>query len=180
MELRQPPHESKEHTVPADLITSTVAFGSAYLRGRDRITMSCGLTSNEFTLIRCFVDQEEWTATELTDVLPADASRISRLVDGLVSRGLLRRRRRTDDRRVVRLLLTDAGSSAVREVVDWGGWGLRWGRDGGRSARACSVPFIRSGVAVDATDGRRYYVSSASPDDLAAAIDRLAGRARPA
>ncbi len=80
--------------------------------------MSCGLTSNEFTLIRCFVDQEEWTATELTDVLPADASRISRLVDGLVSRGLLRRRRRTDDRRVVRLLLTDAGSSAVREVVD--------------------------------------------------------------
>ena len=64
--------------------------------------------------------------------------------------------------------------------ISYGGWGLRWGRDGGRSARACSVPFLRSGVAVDATDGRRYYVSSASPDDLAAAIDRLADRARPA
>ena len=94
-----------------------VAFSGAYLRGRDRITSSCGLTSNEFALIGCFADQEEWTATELTDVLPADASRISRLVDGLVNRGLLRRRRRTDDRRVVRLLLTDAGSVAVREVV---------------------------------------------------------------
>lgn len=111
-------HESKEHTVPPDLITNTIVFANAYLRGRERITASRGLTSNEFTLIRCFVDQEEWTATELTDVLPADASRISRLVDGLVSRGLLRRRRRTDDRRVVRLLLTDVGSVAVREVVD--------------------------------------------------------------
>ena len=108
----------KEHTVPPDLITNTVVFASAYLRGRDGITTSRGLTSNEFTLIRCFAEQEEWTATELTDVLPADASRISRLVDGLVSRGLLRRRRRTDDRRVVRLFLTDAGSTAVREVVD--------------------------------------------------------------
>lgn len=108
----------KEHTVPTDLITNTVVLASAYLRGRDRITASHGLTSNEFTLIRCFADQEEWTATELTEVLPADASRISRLVDGLVSRGLLRRRRRTDDRRVVRLLLTDEGSTAVQEVVD--------------------------------------------------------------
>lgn len=107
----------REHTVPAYLITNTATFANAYLRGRDRITALCGLTSNEFMLIRCFADQEEWTATELTEVLPADASRISRLVDGLVSRGLLRRRRRTDDRRVVRLFLTDAGSTAVREVV---------------------------------------------------------------
>lgn len=72
-----------------------------------------------------------------------------------------------------------AGVSPYR-WISYGGWGLRWGRDGGRSARACSVPFLRSGVAVDATDGRRYYVSSASPDDLAAAIGRLADRARPA
>ena len=107
----------KEHTVPPDLITNTVVFASAYLRGRDDITASCGLTANEFMLIRRFADREEWTATELTEVLPADASRISRLVDGLVTRGLLRRRRRTDDRRVVRLFLTDEGSTAVREVV---------------------------------------------------------------
>ena len=107
----------KEHTVPPDLITNTVVFANAYLRGRDDITSSCGLTANEFMLIRRFADREEWTATELTEVLPADASRISRLVDGLVSRGLLRRRRRTDDRRVVRLFLTDEGSTAVREVV---------------------------------------------------------------
>lgn len=33
---------------------------------------------------------------------------------------------------------------------------------------------------VGATDGRRYYVSSASPDDLAAAIGRLSDRARSA
>ena len=61
----------------------------------------------------------------------------------------------------------------------YGGWGLRWGKDGGRSARACSVPFLRSGVAVDATDGRRYYMNSTRPDELAAAADRLASEGRP-
>ena len=30
----------------------------------------------------------------------------------------------------------------------YGGRGLRWGKDDGRSARACSVPFLRGGVAV--------------------------------
>ena len=60
----------------------------------------------------------------------------------------------------------------------YGGWGLRWGRDGGRSARACSVPFLRTGVAVDTTDGRRYYVNSTAPDELAAAVGRLAGEGR--
>ena len=60
----------------------------------------------------------------------------------------------------------------------YGGWGLRWGKDGGRSTRACSVPVLRSGVAVDTRDGRRYYVNSQSPDELAAAVHRMVGEAR--
>lgn len=89
---------------------------SAYVRGRDRLITPYGLTANEFALLRCFIFREEWTATQLTEVLPADASRISRFVDALVKRGLLRRRRRSDDRRVVRLMLTDEGESVTREV----------------------------------------------------------------
>ena len=60
----------------------------------------------------------------------------------------------------------------------WGGWGLRWSRVDGRGARACSVPFLRGGVAVDTRRGRRYYFSSSRPDGLAAAVNRLAGNAR--
>ena len=61
----------------------------------------------------------------------------------------------------------------------YGGWGLRWSRVDGRSARACTVPFLRTGVAIDAS-GRRYYLNSRRPDGLAAAVNRLAGNARSA
>ncbi len=103
--------------VPSTLVGSVTAFANAYLGGRDRIVASHGFTANEFILLRCFAERDEWTATELSEVLPADASRISRLVNALVTRGLLRRRRRSDDRRVVRLLLTAEGRTAARDVV---------------------------------------------------------------
>ena len=59
----------------------------------------------------------------------------------------------------------------------YGGRGLRWGKDDGRSARACSVPFLRGGVAVDTSDGRRYYVNNQSLDELATAVHRMVGEA---
>lgn len=69
-------------------------------------------------MLKAFVVQEEWTVTQLTEVLPADAPRVSRLVSRLVDRGLLRRRRRTDDRRVVRLRLTPQGEELTAEVCE--------------------------------------------------------------
>jgi hypothetical protein len=56
----------------------------------------------------------------------------------------------------------------------FGGWGIRFGRTSGHAVRAYSVPFLRTGVIVEAVDGKRYYVSSRRPDALAAAIRRLA------
>ena len=103
--------------VPSTLIGSVTAFANAYLGGRDRIVASHGFTPNEFILFRRFAERGEWTATELTEVLPADASRISRLVNALTERGLLRRIRRSDDRRVVRLLLTGEGQTVAQDVV---------------------------------------------------------------
>jgi hypothetical protein len=57
----------------------------------------------------------------------------------------------------------------------FGGWGIRLGRMGGHSVRAYSVPFLRTGVAVETRDGARYYVSSRRPEALAAAINQAAG-----
>ena len=60
----------------------------------------------------------------------------------------------------------------------YGSWGLRRSKDGGRSAGARSVPFLRGGVAVDTRDGHRYYVNSQSPDELGGAVHRMVGEAR--
>ncbi len=52
----------------------------------------------------------------------------------------------------------------------FGGWGIRFGRVAGQTVRAYSVPFLRTGVAIETAAGRRYYASSRRPEVLAAAI----------
>jgi hypothetical protein len=62
----------------------------------------------------------------------------------------------------------------------YGGWGLRYGRQGGRLSRAYSAPLVRTGVVVDTLGGRRYHLTSRRPAELAAAVNGLAEEARPA
>ena len=77
-----------------------------------------GLTPTEFSLLRmCLENDNEYTATELAKVLPVDGARVSRLVTGLVSSGLLRRRRLRNDRRVVMLRLTDEGRELTSRIL---------------------------------------------------------------
>lgn len=75
----------------------------------------------------------------------------------------------------------DEIEEARAERYSWlshGGWGLRWGRRRGRSGRACSVPFPRTGIVVDTVGGRRHYVTTRRPDDPAAAVNQHAAEAR--
>ncbi len=97
---------------------SVAQFARVYLSGRSRVIASRGFSGNEFTVLACFLRRDEWTATQLSEVIAADASRVSRLVNGLVERGLLRRRRRVDDRRVVRLMLTEQGATIARGLAE--------------------------------------------------------------
>ena len=75
-----------------------------------------GLTSLQFALLRVFLNEEEWTATQLAQVLPVHVSRISRLVNKLVEKGLMSRRRPPSDRRIVLLSLTDEGTALTSEL----------------------------------------------------------------
>ena len=59
----------------------------------------------------------ECSATQLVQLLPVDAARISRLVNGLVERDLLIRRRPRNDRRVVLLSLSAEGEALTTEVT---------------------------------------------------------------
>ena len=63
-------------------------------------------------------DMGECTATQMAQMLPVDASRISRLVTDLAEKGLLRRRRLRRDRRVVMLRLTPDGQKLIDEATE--------------------------------------------------------------
>ena len=108
-----------------------------------REVVSRDITGLEYRLL-CYCLDGSRTATQLAQVLPVDASRISLVVTRLVDRGFLGRRRLRSDRRVVMLELTEER-----------GWSLLRG-----SSKTCSAttPQLRK-----ASVRRRCVSSSPSP-----------------
>lgn len=100
-----------------DYLDALAALVHAVDRGLARELAPHGLVPVEFRLLRYCQGRDECTATELARALPADRSQVSRLVRGLVERGLLRRRRLPGDRRVVMLRLSDAGRELLSQVA---------------------------------------------------------------
>ena len=87
-------------------------LANAVERGLARELAPYQLSPTEFNLLRFCLGEpghEEITATQLTQMLPVDASRVSRIVTALADRGLLIRRRLREDRRVVMLHLSEEG-----------------------------------------------------------------------
>jgi len=93
----------------SDLVNTVVKGAADELEGYD-------LSVIEFTLLRSCLESREVTATALAEVLPVDASRISRIVTTLVEKGLLIRRRLRSDRRVVMLRLSEEGVALTTEI----------------------------------------------------------------
>lgn len=102
----------------ADLEACLAGLVNAVDKGVVRELAPHGLIPVEFGLLRYCHAQKQSTATELAEVLPVDGSRVSRIVTGLVERGLLRRRRLRSDRRVVMLSLSDEGRELLARVVE--------------------------------------------------------------
>ncbi len=55
-----------------------------------------------------------------------------------------------------------------RPLADYGGWGIRLGRDGVRVLNARG----NQGVRIDLADGSRHLIGSQRPEDLARALER--------
>ena len=87
-------------------------------KGTGAETTPYDLSPLEFNLLRICMSEGERTATQLAEVLPIDASRISRVVTRLVDMGLLRRRRLRRDRRIVMLRLTEKGTELVTLISE--------------------------------------------------------------
>ena len=102
---------------PADLEECVAGLVNAVDKGMANEVAPYGLTSMEFSLLRHCLE-EECTATHLARVLPVDGSRVSRLVTGLVEKGLLRRRRLRSDRRIVMQRLSEEGRELTSHIVE--------------------------------------------------------------
>ena len=102
----------------SDLEECLAGLVNAVDKGMIRELAPYGLIPVEFSLLRYCQEQDQCTATQLAQVLPVDGSRVSRIVTGLVDRGLLRRRRLRSDRRVVMLSLSDDGRELLSQVVE--------------------------------------------------------------
>ncbi len=116
-ETPSPKDESSRTTrSSSNLIGCVASLVNAVDKGLADEVTPYGLITSEFNLLRSCVDNGPCTATQLADLLPVDASRISRMVTRLVNLGLLRRQRLRRDRRVVLLHLTDKGHDLTSRV----------------------------------------------------------------
>ena len=114
-ESRNNPDREAESTL-IDLEACMDGLANVIDKGMAKEVELYGLTYLEFTLLRNCLDKES-TATQLAQVLPGDGARISRIVTGLVDKGLLRRRRLRNDRRIVMLRLSEEGRELTGRVI---------------------------------------------------------------
>ncbi len=110
----RPPSSAEAQSV--DLGTLIVGVVNAVSRSLRAELEPDGLHPLDFALLRALQESGTSTATQLAHLLPVEQSRVSRLVDGLVQKGLLRRRRLRSDRRVVSLELTDQGKELASDL----------------------------------------------------------------
>ena len=108
--------ERRQGTLADELESCAVGLIGAVEKGIAVEVAPHNLTSIEFNLLRACMNIGECTATQLAVLLPVDASRISRIVNGLVNKGLLVRQRQTYDRRVVMLRLSDEGHELTESL----------------------------------------------------------------
>ena len=84
----------------------------------DRAVAPLGLTSSQIGVILLLWYERARTPNEMSRVLSYDTGSMTRLLDRLEKKGFLVRQRSQADRRVVELVLTDAGRDAARQLPE--------------------------------------------------------------
>ncbi len=76
-----------------------------------------GLTFAQWAVLMSLRDDLARTPAELCNFMCYDSGALTRLLDHMEERGLLRRRRSTKDRRMVRLMLTAEGRNTINIMM---------------------------------------------------------------
>ena len=93
------------------------SLASAMRKGLGAELAAFGITAAQWPILEMCDRGQANTLMELARVIPVDPGAISRQVEKLVRKGLVRRRRQSHDRRSQRLDLTPAGSALVPELA---------------------------------------------------------------
>ena len=101
---------------PTDLGSCVAGLVNTLAKGAAGVVTLHGLLPLDFTLLRLFLEKEQWAITQLAQVLPVNAPLISSIVTKLVDMGLVGRRRTSSDRRAVFLTLTDEGKTLTLDL----------------------------------------------------------------
>ena len=89
---------------------------SALLTGLDSELEPFGLTGAQFAVLKNVADGTADTAADLCRTMHYDTGSMTRMLDRLEEKSVLRRERCTQDRRVVYLRLTDTGNELLPQL----------------------------------------------------------------
>src|ERR1700722_10472005 len=89
---------------------------SALLTGLDGELEQFGLTGAQFAVLKNVADGTADTAADLCRTMHYDTGSMTRMLDRLEEKSVLRRERCTQDRRVVYLRLTDTGNELLPQL----------------------------------------------------------------
>ena len=92
-------------------------LASAFRKGLEHELAPFEVTSAQWPILELCYRGEANTVSGLARVIPTDAAAISRQIDKLHAKGLIRRRRLVRDRRSVRVELTEAGRALVPKLA---------------------------------------------------------------
>ena len=93
------------------------SLASAIGKGLGEELAPMGVTPTQWAILEAAFAGNANTLTGLARIIPVDAAAISRHLDKLGDKGLIRRRRLRSDRRTVRIELTEAGRDLVLKLA---------------------------------------------------------------
>ncbi len=82
----------------------------------ERLARQYGLTQAEFRCLRQLHENENINNKEIAERMHLSASRLTRIVDGLVVKGYVQREIEPNDRRNMRVFLSEKGQEFVRQI----------------------------------------------------------------
>lgn len=85
----------------------------------DRRLSPLGLSAAQFSVMASLANEERKSASDLCRVISYDAGAMTRMLDRLEGKGLIRRNRSPEDRRLVYLELTEEGRAAYPRMREF-------------------------------------------------------------
>jgi|GEM_PF-261655 len=108
--------------IAKELAHSTYNFFSTCEEKENTLAKLKGLTQVEYKCIRLFRISEVTNNKRISDKMKLSPSRLTRIIDGLVTKGFIKREIDREDRRNMRLYLSDTGCGFIenlnKEYVD--------------------------------------------------------------